>query len=239
MKRPILISVKGVGRHRDDGQRDAPTAQAPNAPRRLVPVHHRHLNIHQNEVVAPAFVVLHTIDGNISVFHDVDRKTRVRQNRFGNFLIEDIVFDEQNPAAGKVRGVQIRIAFFFQVTLRENVPQLRQEKRFLTERRHPGFARFLFNIRPIVSREDDDGPILTDDAADAADGFYSVHVRHQPVDDVGVKLIADFLRMFGADYGFFAGNRPLRAHADLREHPRNTEARVRVVIRHQHFQPLQ
>ena len=123
--------------------------------------------------------------------------------------------------------------------LGEKVPQIGHEQRLFTEGGNACFPSFLLHIRPVIGGENDNGPVFSDHLSDTSDGFNPVHIRHKPVDDTGIELIARFHGMLCADHGFLPGNRPLRAHTDFRQHGRNAQTGIRILIRDKHPQSLQ
>ena len=65
--------------------------------RRLQAVHHRHLNIHQDDVVQPA--ALHNLDSLRAVVGDIRRHPAVLHDNLRHLLVHQVVLDDENVAA--------------------------------------------------------------------------------------------------------------------------------------------
>ena len=59
-------------------------------------VHHRHLHVHQHHVVIGR---LHLVQRHLAVFGQVHQKSGIAQQLNGHFLVELVVFHQQNPRA--------------------------------------------------------------------------------------------------------------------------------------------
>ena len=104
--------------------------------------------------------------------------------------------------------------------------QFGKEQRLFAERGHTGSAGFLFDVCPIVGRQDDDGAAFPDHLADLPHDLDAVHIGDEPVDDVDAEFVALLHGVSGADHRFPAGDRPLRPHPDLGQHGADAQAGV-------------
>jgi hypothetical protein len=78
----------------------SPVRSRPNLRRRRVAVQHRHLAIHQHQVVAAPGP---GADGLASVGHGVDDMAHFLQKARRDFLVHDVVFRQQNAFASAAR----------------------------------------------------------------------------------------------------------------------------------------
>ena len=89
-----------VRRHGDDRDRPDVAGQAPDALRRGDPVHDRHLDVHQDEIVV---VALHPLDRFRAVGRHVDHVAGLFENRAAELLVQVDVLDQEDadgPAGG-------------------------------------------------------------------------------------------------------------------------------------------
>ena len=94
-----LILGEGIGCHGDNRQFSV-FRHGADAAGGLQAIHHRHLHVHQYQIVAP---FLQALDGLTTVLGDIDRKAEHFTQQFDrHFLIHPVVFGDQNPAAREV-----------------------------------------------------------------------------------------------------------------------------------------
>ena len=84
------------------------------------------------------------------------------------------------------------------------VAQLRQEQRLAAERRDSGLLGLLFDIRPIVGRQDNDGHILPRLLPDPSDHLDTVHIRQQPVNNIYTIIITPHHCLTGTQNGLLS-----------------------------------
>ena len=156
--------------------------------------------------------------------------------------VEFVVVDQQNLFAFErddlfflVRQDGVR----FSAGLPEHPLQIGREERFRDESGNARLSRLIFDVGPVVRGQDDDGRVLSDDLANAANRFNPVHIGHQPVHDINFEMVSVAERFLRADDGFLAGNAPFAAHPDLPEHVGDALAGVDVVVHDQTAQAFQ
>ena len=80
-QRLLLIFLKSVGCHGD--HRDVCQSlvlQLPYLPDCLIPAHHRHLHIHQHQLIITGIRSLQHLHGNLSILCDFRRKAGAAKN---------------------------------------------------------------------------------------------------------------------------------------------------------------
>ena len=106
--RLALLGVLGHRQrgHGDDRQlvetlaaRRSCAGQRADPARRLQPIHHRHLDVHQHRVVIP---LLHLVDGNLAIVRLVDLDAFAAQQFGGEFAVDVVVLDQQQARAGQL-----------------------------------------------------------------------------------------------------------------------------------------
>jgi hypothetical protein len=91
---PVL--GEGIGRHRQDRCLGV-GRQGTDATRRFQAIHHRHLDVHQDQLVGAMLdAALH---GRRAIVHHLHDKAQVLQQRHGHFLVERIVFGQQQAVS--------------------------------------------------------------------------------------------------------------------------------------------
>lgn len=99
--RILVKSVGGHGNNRDNG-RILPV-QAPNPFGGLQPIHNRHTNVHQNQVVGAGGLLFKLVDRLLAIGGQIDEKAFHFQNSLSNFGIQGVVLHQQHPTPGKGR----------------------------------------------------------------------------------------------------------------------------------------
>jgi hypothetical protein len=92
LKASYAVSVKSIGRLRDDPGLEVKRQQA-NGSGRVNPIHDRRLHVHQYDIVVTN--ARHT-NGHISLLGKIRMNTELRQQAKCNFLINGVVFLDQN-----------------------------------------------------------------------------------------------------------------------------------------------
>ena len=82
-----------MGGQRDDGNVLAVGFMLADLSRRFVAIHDRHLAIHENQIVSAA---LPGLECRLPIGRHVDSIAQFLQNAAGDFLIDDIVFGQQD-----------------------------------------------------------------------------------------------------------------------------------------------
>ncbi len=95
----------GIGRESDDGYAARAGFARADLARRLIAVHHGHLAIHQNEVMAAAFP---GGNGLCAVAHDIDLEAHALQTAAGHFLVDRVILGKQDPPL--VQPLRARLA---------------------------------------------------------------------------------------------------------------------------------
>ncbi len=166
----------------------------------------------------------------------------LRQDGFRNLPVQLIVLHQEDALAGEIGfcpGGGFVLLFDEMVGSQQGGLQVGHEQRLGAEGGDPCLLGLLLDVRPVVGGEDDDGDLAADGLADAPAGLQPAHLRHLPVDDigmVGIPLIVGALRPIDR---FLSGGGPLRPHADLGQHPAYALTAVAVVVHHDGPQPLQ
>ena len=87
----------------------------------------------------------------------------------------------------------------------QTASQLRHEQRLAAECRNTGFFCLLLNIRPVVSRENNDRHIIPYLLADPAGNLHPIHIRHQPINDIYAVIIPSHHCLTGTKHSFLTG----------------------------------
>ena len=90
------VIVEGIGGHGQHRRRFAP-GQGMDGSRRLQPVHHRHLHIHQDQRIGMDASLIH---GLTAVFSGIDDQAGLQQQHLGHFAIHVDVVDQEYPLPG-------------------------------------------------------------------------------------------------------------------------------------------
>jgi hypothetical protein len=112
---PAARLCLGILRHRQRGHGDdrqsgeapivlsfaAPRPMRANPPRRLEPVHHRHLNVHQHRVVVGG-LLRHPGERFLAIHGFIDFNALAAQEFAGELAIDVVVLDQQQAGAGKL-----------------------------------------------------------------------------------------------------------------------------------------
>src|SRR5262249_53213075 len=100
----VALLYRSVSRHRDYRQWGEPVVFA-NSSRRLVTIHHRHLQIHQYHVVPMRRRTLKQhVYSLAAVVSDINRCARALKEFDSDLLIDLVVFSEQDLSAEKRHG---------------------------------------------------------------------------------------------------------------------------------------
>ena len=185
--------------------------------------------------------MLHLLDGHFAVLGNIHHKAGALQDLDRNLAVELVVLHQQDLLSPEVDGVCLgQLASRLHMErLGQNTAQLGGEEGLLAEGGYAGGASLVFDVRPVVGGQDDDGAVVSNQLADSAHDLDAVHVGNQPVDDEDAEGIALFHGVLGANHRLLAGNRPFRAHPDFGQHGADIEAGVGVVVCHQRVEPLQ
>ena len=98
----LAILGEGVGRHGDDRHR-RPPGQGTDLPRGLQALGHRHLHVHQHQVVGG---LAHPVYGLAAVFGEIDVQPDTEQQFAGHFAVDRVVIDEQDaPRAARAQAL--------------------------------------------------------------------------------------------------------------------------------------
>jgi hypothetical protein len=100
------VLLIGVCRHRDNRNLPASAAlHGPDRRGRLIPVHDRHVDIHQDRVEFPVAGGREQIHALLAVFRANDSDAPAAQNGAGDLCVDGIVLDQQNFLSGKIKGL--------------------------------------------------------------------------------------------------------------------------------------
>src|ERR1700736_5282949 len=97
----LLGSLHCIRGQRNDRNAAFALLAPPDLARRLIAVHHGHLTVHENEVIAPAFP---GDDGFLTVVNNIDFKSEPFKYAASNLLIDSIVLCEQQPFSTGMAG---------------------------------------------------------------------------------------------------------------------------------------
>ena len=101
--RRLLILFKGICRHGDNRRfGKIMVRQCPDQFCRLISVHDRHLNIHQNQVVISRFGKSKLFHRLLTVFRCFDLESFFLQDRHGNLPVYRVIFHQQQANLGAV-----------------------------------------------------------------------------------------------------------------------------------------
>ena len=95
LERPLPVAGHRVRGHGEDRQAFVPWHRA-DPPRRLQPVHDRHLQVHEDEVVRRLLNLVHRA---LAILSDVSLDAGPAEQFERHFLVDRIVFDQQNTRA--------------------------------------------------------------------------------------------------------------------------------------------
>ena len=101
----FAIARHGVGGHGDNRQAH-PIRQRTDGARRGESIHHRHLHVHQHNIVDRATHLFHC---GGAVGRQINIQLELAQERGRHFLIELVVFDQQHPAASEDSEIRRRL----------------------------------------------------------------------------------------------------------------------------------
>ncbi len=232
---PILI--KCICGHCYDGSGCLRSViHGPNFLRCFIAIHFRHLNIHQYRIIRSFRFYFPYCLGSIRC--RIYDKSPVLQHGHCDFLIERIVLCQKNPLSCKIIG-----SFFFLLQLREvewyrqRIPEFRHEQRLRAECGNTRLLCFRLDIRPVIRRQNNNRHLIADQLAYLTHNFDSVHVRNHPVDDKCAECIVLLQRPFCTDNRFLSGKCPFRPHPYFLQHGADTQAGIRIIIRHQNAHP--
>ena len=234
LERLTLVFLESIRRHSHDGDVRFPVVrQRADLPCGDVSVHARHLDVHEHQIVGALGRCAYGVDRLDAVFGAVDAHASLFQDRCCYLPVELVVLNKQDALATVVvfrrfhRGKRLRRGTN---GTREHFPQLGHEDRFGHKSRHASFPRFLLVVRPVIGCQHDNGHILADHLADAADRLDAVHVGHKVVHDVDLVLVLQLGGILRAEDRLLARSRPIRAHVDVAQHLANAAAGVDVVV---------
>ena len=108
------VALEYIGREGHNGDlRQGRVRQGPNGFRRLPAVHHRHLDVHEYQVIGPWRGGADCVQGGGAVLHGLHGETRLRQNGFGNLPVDLVVLRQEDPAAGSGPGLPLDLQGLF------------------------------------------------------------------------------------------------------------------------------
>ena len=148
------------------------------------------------------------------------------------------VLGQQNPPPFEIHPLFLpeQIHFIPARNPFEGLDDLVGKQRFGEEVFHADAFGLLVDIVPVISRQDDDGALAPELAADFGRGLQSVHPRHDPVHQHQViRILLLMLHLQHAQRLFPAGA-DVCTDADLAEHGLGMLGRDPVVVHHQHVQ---
>ena len=201
----------------------------------------RHLNVHQNKIICAGRRLFHFIDCFLPVRSNFHLIPRFLQDRGGNHSVQLIILGKKNSFSGMILGSRFLRRSLLRSLERfcQYCSQFRQKQRFRTEICYTGFPCFLFDIRPVISCQNDDRGALSYDFSDPAYSFDSILIRHLPIDDINAERICLLIGFFCTNDSFLSVIGPVRPHTDFPEHGTHGEARIGVIVCHQRPQTVQ
>ena len=91
----MTVCSTGIGRHGDDGQ-VVQSRNLANGPGGRHAVHHRHLHVHQDQIVG---AVVHLFQSLGTVLSHVHHQAGLAQQLTGDLLVDLVVLDQQHAGA--------------------------------------------------------------------------------------------------------------------------------------------
>ena len=125
--RCLLVLLKGVGRHGED--RNACKSfirEAPDCSRRLIPVHYGHLDIHQDRIVVTRLGCGNHVHRDLPVLGGFHPEAGLRKNHHGDFHIDQVVLNQQQPFGRKVDFRLFGVGFSGSLLLSREIVFFRQ-----------------------------------------------------------------------------------------------------------------
>ena len=236
----VDILGKRIRRHSNNGNclRVLPV-HGPDTPRRLVPRHHRHTDIHQNSVEVPRFGCLELLHADLSVLRPFQLQAQLlRQQLAGNLPVQVVVLCQQNPPALQVAPAYHDIAVVLRVHYAhkgfQTIEEGGFEQRLGDEARHAGISGLVFNLAPVVSGDEENRDIVSPTPPDLAGGSNAVHTRQLPVQQDDVVVIPAAVVLLHHFQGGLRVLGPVRIQADSLQGRHRALAQLLVVVHHQH-----
>ena len=104
----LVVAAHGVGGDRHDRHAGKPrVGRAPDPPRRLQPVHHRHLHVHEHEIVRFG---LKRLERLLAVADHVDPVPRPAQDDRGEATVDRVVVGQQKTERWRALPPQVKLA---------------------------------------------------------------------------------------------------------------------------------
>ena len=240
----LTVFLKRIGRERQD--RDGRFHLIIERTDRItqgIAIHHGHLYVRDNQVVIASRSALIEADSLLAVIRHLQQKAILAEHLLKQFAVKFVVFCHQDAFACKERHINGLLFLHLRLLLHkgsaEHLAELREEERLAAESCYAGFTCLLFDARPIVGREDNDGCVISHFFSDTSHHLDAVHIGHEPIDDERLERISRLVGVPRTEHSLLAGGGPLWPHANGREHLANRGAGIEIIIGHQRVDTFQ